>query len=113
VAAPGVLERARMRVHVAMGHRQVGPGNTVSGRQFKWYFEQIPTSNVSNEFQTVSDFGRLEKYFLRLKNIEIKYGFEDLVEMNKFLARNFLRFGMNLEFKFREVSMSSNQGIFD
>jgi hypothetical protein len=36
--------------------------------------------------------------------IEIKYGFEDLKEVNNYLYRNFLRFGMDLELKFREVS---------
>jgi hypothetical protein len=37
-----------------------------------------------------------------LRKIE-KYGFEDLEEMNNFLHRNFLRFRMDLELKFREV----------
>jgi hypothetical protein len=36
--------------------------------------------------------------------IEIKYGFEYLEEMNNFLHRNFLRFRMDLELKFMEVS---------
>jgi hypothetical protein len=39
-----------------------------------------------------------------LKKIEIKYDFEDLEEMNNVLHRNFLRFEMDLELKFREFS---------
>jgi hypothetical protein len=39
-----------------------------------------------------------------LGKIEIKYSFEDLIEMNKFLHRNFFRFRMDLELKFREFS---------
>jgi hypothetical protein len=39
-----------------------------------------------------------------LENFEIKYGFEDLEEMNNVLHRNFLRIVMDLELKFREVS---------
>jgi hypothetical protein len=40
-----------------------------------------------------------------LGKIEIKYGFEDIEEINNFLHRNFLRFGMDLELKFREFSL--------
>jgi hypothetical protein len=39
-----------------------------------------------------------------IKKIEIKYGFEDLKEMNNILHRYFLRFGMDLELKLRELS---------
>jgi hypothetical protein len=35
---------------------------------------------------------------------EIKYGFENLKEMNNFLHRNFSRFVMDLELKFKEFS---------
>jgi hypothetical protein len=45
-------------------------------------------------------------YIPELRKIEIKYGFEDLEEGNIFLYRNVSRFGMNLELKFREDSMS-------
>jgi hypothetical protein len=38
------------------------------------------------------------------QKIKIKYGFEVLEEINNFLHRHFLRFGMDLELKFREVS---------
>jgi hypothetical protein len=41
-----------------------------------------------------------------LEKIEIKYGFEALEEGNNFLYRNFLRFGMDFELKFREASTS-------
>jgi hypothetical protein len=36
--------------------------------------------------------------------IEIKFGFEDLEEMNNFLHRNFPRFEIDFALKFREVS---------
>jgi hypothetical protein len=36
--------------------------------------------------------------------LELKYGFEDLEELNHFLRRSFFRFRMDLELKFREVS---------
>jgi hypothetical protein len=39
-----------------------------------------------------------------LGKIEIKYGFEGLEEMNNLLYRNFSRFTMDLQLKFREVS---------
>jgi hypothetical protein len=74
-----------------------GPSNIVPGQRFKWYFKQILNSNVLNKFQIVSNFGRIEKYFPGLWKIEIKYGFEDLREVNSFLYRRFLRFGMDLE----------------
>jgi hypothetical protein len=41
-----------------------------------------------------------------LEKIEIKYGFEALEEGNNFLYRNFLRFRMDFELKFREASTS-------
>jgi hypothetical protein len=74
----GVGERAGKRGRVVMGHRQVGPGNTVPRRWFKRDLKEIPNSNVSNKFQTVSNFGQLEKHFPGLRKIEIKYDFEDL-----------------------------------
>jgi hypothetical protein len=40
-----------------------------------------------------------------LGKIEIKYDFEDLRVMNNFLHQNFSRFRMDLEVKFREISM--------
>jgi hypothetical protein len=47
-----------------------------------------------------------------LGKIEIKYCFEDLEERNNFLHRNFLKFGMGLELKFREVSMLEVDRIY-
>jgi hypothetical protein len=41
-----------------------------------------------------------------LEKIEIKYGVEDIGEVNNFIHRNFSRFGMVWELKFRESSMS-------
>jgi hypothetical protein len=101
VVASGVLERAEKRGQVATG----GPEQHSTGEVVQQYFEQIPNSNVSNKLQTVSNFGLLEKYFPGLREIEIKYGFEGLEEMN-FFHRHFLRLGMDLELKFKEVSMS-------
>jgi hypothetical protein len=39
-----------------------------------------------------------------LGKFEIKYNFEDLEDWNNSPHRNFLRFGMHLELKFREFS---------
>jgi hypothetical protein len=52
--------------------------------------------------QMFLNFDRSEKYFSK---IQIKYSFEDLKEINNFLHRNFLRFRMDLELKFRKVSI--------
>jgi hypothetical protein len=41
-----------------------------------------------------------------LQKIEIKYGFEGFDERNNFPYRNFSRFEMEFELKFREASMS-------
>jgi hypothetical protein len=97
VTTVGVLKSAGKSGRAVMGHRQAGPSNTVPGRLFKQYFEQILNLNVSNKFQTVSNFSRLEKYFLGLRKIEMKYDFEDLEEMNNFIYRNFLIFRIYLE----------------
>jgi hypothetical protein len=48
-----------------------------------------------------------------LQKFETKCGFEDLGEMNYFLHSNFSIFLMHWELKFREASMSWNQGIFE
>jgi hypothetical protein len=39
-----------------------------------------------------------------LRKIKTKYCFEYLEERNNFLHRNFHRFGMDLELKFKELS---------
>jgi hypothetical protein len=54
--------------------------------------------------QIFPNYDRSERYFPFLGKIKIKYGFEDLKEMNNFLHRNVLRFRMDLELKFREFS---------
>jgi hypothetical protein len=84
-----------------------GPEWHSAGRRgSNWILNKNPNSNGSKHFQTFSNFGQLEKYFLLLGKIEIKYGFESLEEGNNFLYRNFLNFGMDLELKFREFCMS-------
>jgi hypothetical protein len=45
VVAVGVLERAGKRGRAVMGNQQASSGNTVPGRWFKQYFEQILNSN--------------------------------------------------------------------
>ncbi len=45
-----------------------------------------------------------------LEKIEIKYGFEALIEGNNFLQRNLLRFRLDLQLKFREICMGQKQG---
>jgi hypothetical protein len=39
-----------------------------------------------------------------LQKFVVKYGIEDLGEMNNFLHRSFFRFGIDLELKFSEIS---------
>jgi hypothetical protein len=75
----------------------VGPGGTVPGGAVQSGFETKSKFKWLKQFQTVSNFGRLEKYFSLLENIEIKCGFEALEDGNNFLYRNFLRFEMDLE----------------
>jgi hypothetical protein len=60
-------------------------------------FEINPNSNGSKQIQIFPNFGRSEKCLPLLGKIKIKYGFEDLGEMNNFLHRNFSRCGMDLE----------------
>jgi hypothetical protein len=43
-------------------------GTITERRKFKPDFKQNPNSNVSNKFETISNFGRLEKYFPAQKN---------------------------------------------
>jgi hypothetical protein len=100
-AGPGGSGRGaramRERNMVLMGCRLVGPDGIVPGGTVQTRFEIKSEFNCFKQFQTVSNFGRLEKYLPRLGKIEIKYSFEDLREMNNFLYRNFLRFRMDLE----------------
>jgi hypothetical protein len=77
------------------------PGGAVQTR-----FETKSECKWFKQFQTVSIFSRLGKYSPLLRKIQIKYGFEALKEGNNFLYRNFLRFGMDWEYKFREICMS-------
>jgi hypothetical protein len=101
---------------VREGGLQVGPGTqwqvaTSADRraraaQFKPELKANPNSNGSKHFQIVSNFDRLEKYFPVLRKIEIKFGFEALEEGNNFISRNFLKFRIDFDLKFREASMS-------
>jgi hypothetical protein len=59
---------------------------------------------VQNKFKCFQIFGQSEKHFPLLGKIKIKYGFEDVEVMNNFFHRNFNRFRMDLELKFREFS---------
>jgi hypothetical protein len=81
----GVRERAGERGRAMTGRWQAGPGTQCQVARFKLDLKSNPNSNGSKHFQTVSNFDQLEKYFLGLEKIEIKYGFEDLREMNNFL----------------------------
>jgi hypothetical protein len=91
-----------------------GPERIVLGGAVQTGIEiEIRIQTLQTNFQTISNFDRLEEYFSRLRKIEIKYIFEDLREVNNFLDSNFSRFGMICELKFREASVSWKQGIFD
>jgi hypothetical protein len=62
--------------------------------EFKWF------KIISSIFK----FWPIRKVLSVFGKIEIKFGFEDLEEMNNFLHRNFPRFEMDFALKFREVS---------
>jgi hypothetical protein len=46
----------------------------------------------------------IRKVLSLAQKIEIKYGFEGLEEMNNLLYRQFLRFRMDLDLKFKKFS---------
>jgi predicted transport protein len=84
-----------------------GPGRTVPGGVVQTGIEiEIQIQTLQINFQTVSNFDQIEKYFPRLRKIEINFGFEDLREVNNFLHRNISRLGMVCELEFRESSVS-------
>jgi hypothetical protein len=87
----------RERHRVSVGCRHAGPGGTVPGGAVQTGFETKSEFKWFKQFQTVSTFGLLEKYFPLLRKIEVKYDFEALEEGNNFLYRNLLRFRMDLE----------------
>jgi hypothetical protein len=79
-AGPGGSGRVRGRRRESEAGRLWGADTRPRAAQcraarFKPDFKQILNSNVSNKFQIVLNFGLLEKYFLGLRKIEIKYGF--------------------------------------
>jgi hypothetical protein len=55
-------------------------------------FEPHPKFKSFKQIQSVSNFGRLEKYFLGLGKIEIKYGWKEFEARNNFSDINLLRF---------------------
>jgi hypothetical protein len=62
-----------------------------------------PNETHWNFIQSKQDLPEIEKF-------EIKYGFEGFDERNNFLHMNVSRFEMDFKLRFREVSMSWNQG---
>jgi hypothetical protein len=64
-------------------------------------------------FQTYSNLTWSKQGLLEVENFERKYGFEDIEMMNNFFHRNFFRFEVDFELKFKEVSMSWNKGTID
>jgi hypothetical protein len=59
---------------------------------------------ILNKIQTCSNLIRFKQDLPELENLEIKYGFEGFDERNNFAYRNFLRFEMYFELKFKENS---------
>jgi hypothetical protein len=57
------------------------------------------------------NFISFEEDLPEFEKFEVKYGFEDLEEMNNFLHRNFHSFGMDLELKVREFVGLEFDGI--
>jgi hypothetical protein len=84
---------------------QAGPAHN-AGVAVETGFEPHPEFKSFKQIQTVSNFGRLERYFPGLGKIEIKYGSKEFETRNNFSYRNFPRFWMDFELNFREASMS-------
>jgi hypothetical protein len=63
-------------------------------------------SNGSNGFKFPSNFDYFKQDLPTLQKFKTKYCFEYIGEMNNFLHRNFSRFKMVWELKFREAYMS-------
>jgi hypothetical protein len=74
---------------------------------FKLGFKPIQKySNGSNEIRIPPNLGGFERYIPALQKFEIKYGWKEYEMWNNVTYRNFLRFLMNFELKFRESPMS-------
>jgi hypothetical protein len=83
----------------------VGPGQKKKRKRIQFKFE----IDISNLFKLDSiHIGPFE-----LGKFEIKYGWKVFQIRNNFPYTNFLRFEMDLELKFRESSMSWQQGKID
>jgi hypothetical protein len=63
-------------------------------------------SNSSKSNHTRSNFIRSKLDFPGLEKFEMKYGFEGFDVWNNFPYRNFLKFKLDFELKFREAFMS-------
>jgi hypothetical protein len=59
--------------------------------------------NIFKRFQKSFNFHLSKKDIPELKKFEIKYGFEGFDGRNNFLYRNFFRFKVDVEWKFREA----------
>jgi hypothetical protein len=58
-----------------------------------------------NSYQAHSNFILSKHDLPKLKNFEIKYGFEGFDERNNFLRMNFSRFELDFKLKFRESNV--------
>jgi hypothetical protein len=96
-------------------------GGDGGGRAFLWHGEDmgadwspppLPTAVLGGAdqtrltkfklFENPLNFERSNKYFPLLRKIQIKYGFEDFEDMDNFLHRNFFRFELDFDGKFRK-----------
>jgi hypothetical protein len=83
-----------------------GPGPHSARVQFKLGFKPIQKySNGSNEIWIPPNFGWFKRYLTRVQIFEIKYGWKEFEIRINFPYRNFSRFEMEFELKFRELSM--------
>jgi hypothetical protein len=99
----GVREEERKARQCGGGAPTGVPGPHSAGAQFKLSFKPIQKySNSLNEIQIPPNFDWFKRYIPALKKFEIKYGWKEFELRINFPYRNFSRFEMEFEVKFRE-----------
>jgi hypothetical protein len=98
VAAAGVWGRRRESDEaIEGGCWHAGPVGIVPGGAVQIGFETNSEFKCFKQILNCFKLWSIRKVLSRSQKIEVKYGFEDLREVNNFLYRNFLRFRMDLE----------------
>jgi hypothetical protein len=100
----GTLVREQGRGRLAVGREGMtggpGPGKEKKEKENRF------NSNLKLIFQIYSNLIRSQQDLPGLENFEIKYSWKEFEIRNNFPYRNFVRFLMDFEQKFREASIS-------